>query len=426
MRESEKMSQTEHVTVGMEDIIKAHHVLKEVVKRTPLQLDATLSAKYNCKVYLKREDLQVVRSFKIRGSYNMIRSLTPEELAKGIVCASAGNHAQGVALSCNALGIQGAIYMPSTTPNQKVKQVKRFGQQNVEVILTGDTFDDAYAEAMKASDEGGKTFIHPFDDPKIVAGNGTIAMEVMESLEEAADYVFVTIGGGGLASGVGLYMKTMSPSTKVIGVEPEGAASMTEALKQKQVVTLDTIDKFVDGAAVKRVGHLNYEICKETLDEIVTVPEGKACTTILELYNDSAIVVEPAGALPVSALDQYKDQIVGKTVVCVISGGNNDIDRMQEMKERSLIYEGLKHYFVVNFPQRAGALREFLEKVLGPNDDIARFEYTNKHNKENGPALVGIELSCKDDYAALIKRMEKYGVAYTELNRDLNLFNLLI
>lgn len=426
MRESEKMSQTEHVTVGMEDIIKAHHVLKEVIKRTPLQLDATLSAKYNCKVYLKREDLQVVRSFKIRGAYNMIRSLTPEELAKGIVCASAGNHAQGVALSCHALGIQGAIYMPSTTPNQKVKQVKRFGQQNVEVILTGDTFDDAYAEAMKACDEGGKTFIHPFDDPKIVAGNGTIAMEVMESLEGSADYVFVTIGGGGLASGVGRYMKTMSPSTKVIGVEPEGAASMTEALKQKQVVTLDQIDKFVDGAAVKRVGQLNYEICKETLDEVVTVPEGKACTTILELYNDSAIVVEPAGALPVSALDQYKEQIEGKTVVCVISGGNNDIDRMQEMKERSLIYEGLKHYFVVNFPQRAGALREFLEKVLGPNDDIARFEYTKKHNKENGPALVGIELSCKDDYAALIKRMEKYGVVYTELNRDLNLFNLLI
>lgn len=420
------MSQTEHVTVGMEDIIKAHHVLKEIVTHTPLQLDATLSAKYNCKVYLKREDLQVVRSFKIRGAYNTIRSLTTEELEKGIVCASAGNHAQGVALSCHALGIQGRIFMPSTTPNQKVKQVKRFGQQNVEVILTGDTFDDAYAEAMKACDERGMTFIHPFDDPKIVAGNGTVGMEIMEDLNAPADFVFVTIGGGGLASGVGKYIKTMSPSTKVIGVEPSGAASMTEAFKQEQVVTLDKIDKFVDGAAVKRVGNLNYQICKETLDDIIAVPEGKACTTILELYNDSAIVVEPAGALPVSALDIYSDQIVGKTVVCVISGGNNDIDRMQEMKERSLIYEGLKHYFVVNFPQRAGALREFLEKVLGPNDDIARFEYTKKHNKENGPALVGIELSCKDDYTALLDRMEKYGVVYTELNRDLNLFNLLI
>ncbi|WP_339820076.1 threonine ammonia-lyase IlvA [Paenibacillus sp. FSL R7-0216] len=420
------MNQAERQTVGMEDIVKAHHILKEVVIRTPLQLDATLSAKYECNVYLKREDLQVVRSFKIRGAYNMIRSLQPEDLEKGIVCASAGNHAQGVAFSCNALGIQGKIYMPSTTPNQKVKQVKRFGGEHVEVVLIGDTYDDAYAEAMKACREGGMTFIHPFDDPKIVAGNGTIGMEIMESLTAPADYVFVTIGGGGLVSGVGTYFKTVSPETKVIGVEPSGAASMTEALKQKQVVTLESIDKFVDGAAVKRVGDLNYEICADILDDIVQVPEGKACTTILELYNDSAIVVEPAGALPVSALDMYRDQIRGKTVVCVISGGNNDIDRMQEMKERSLIYEGLKHYFLINFPQRAGALREFLEEVLGPNDDIARFEYTKKHNKENGPALVGIELSDKADYEGLVGRMTAKGIAYTELNRDLNLFNLLI
>ncbi|WP_410771493.1 threonine ammonia-lyase IlvA [Fontibacillus sp. BL9] len=420
------MNHTERHTVGMEDIVRAHHVLKEVVRRTPLQLDPTLSAKYDCKVYLKREDLQVVRSFKIRGAYNMIRSLSQEELAKGIVCASAGNHAQGVAFSCNALGIQGKIFMPSTTPNQKIKQVKRFGGNSVDVILTGDTYDDAFEEAMKACNEGGMTFIHPFDDPKIVAGNGTIAMEIMESLDAPADYVFVTIGGGGLISGVGTYLKTVSPETKLIGVEPSGAASMTEAIKRKKVVTLDTIDKFVDGAAVKRVGDLNFEICAGMLNDIVKVPEGKACTTILELYNDSAIVVEPAGALPVSALDMYREQIKGKTVVCIISGGNNDIDRMQEMKERSLIYEGLKHYFLINFPQRAGALREFLEHVLGPNDDITRFEYTKKHNKENGPAMVGIELSDKEDYQALVGRMASKGIAYTELNRDLNLFNLLI
>ncbi len=420
------MNQAERQTVGMEDIVKAHHVLKEVVIRTPLQLDATLSARYECNVYLKREDLQVVRSFKIRGAYNMIRSLQPEDLKRGIVCASAGNHAQGVAFSCNALGIQGKIYMPSTTPNQKIKQVKRFGGEHVEVVLIGDTYDDAYAEAMKACQEGGMTFIHPFDDPKIVAGNGTIGMEIMESLTTPADYVFVTIGGGGLVSGISTYLKTVSPDTKIIGVEPSGAASMTEALRQKQVVTLESIDKFVDGAAVKRVGDLNYDICANLLDDIVQVPEGKACTTILELYNDSAIVVEPAGALPVSALDMYRDQIRGKTVVCVISGGNNDIDRMQEMKERSLIYEGLKHYFLINFPQRAGALREFLEEVLGPNDDITRFEYTKKHNKENGPALVGIELSDKADYEPLIGRMSAKGIVYTELNRDLNLFNLLI
>lgn len=420
------MKQAERQTVGMEDIVKAHHVLSEVVVRTPLQLDATLSLRYGCNVYLKREDLQVVRSFKIRGAYNMIRSLQPKDLERGIVCASAGNHAQGVAFSCNALGIRGKIFMPSTTPNQKVKQVKRFGGEHVEVVLTGDTYDDAYEESMKACTESGMTFIHPFDDPKIVAGNGTIGMEIMESLSVPVDYVFVTIGGGGLVSGVGTYLKTVSPQTKVIGVEPAGAASMTEALKQKQVVTLEAIDKFVDGAAVKRVGDLNYEISAKILDDIVQVPEGKACTTILELYNDSAIVVEPAGALPVSALDMYRDQIRGKNVVCIISGGNNDIDRMQEMKERSLIYEGLKHYFLINFPQRAGALREFLEQVLGPNDDIARFEYTKKHNKENGPALVGIELSDKADYEALIARMTSKGIAYTELNRDLNLFNLLI
>ncbi|WP_437179691.1 threonine ammonia-lyase IlvA [Paenibacillus barcinonensis] len=410
----------------MEDIVRAHHVLREVIVRTPLQRDAVLSAKYNCNVYLKREDLQVVRSFKIRGAYNMIRNLTPAEMEKGIVCASAGNHAQGVAFSCNALGIHGKIFMPSTTPNQKVKQVRRFGGDNVEVVLIGDTYDDAYAEAMRACDEQGMTFIHPFDSPKIIAGNGTVAMEIMESLDEHADYVFVTIGGGGLVAGVGTYMRTVSPDTQIIGVEPLGAASMSEAMFRKQVVTLDDIDKFVDGAAVKRVGDLTFEICSSILDDIVKVPEGKACTTILELYNENAIVVEPAGSLAVAALDQYREQIAGKTVVCVISGGNNDIDRMQEIKERSLIYEGLKYYFMVNFPQRAGALREFLEEVLGPNDDIARFEYTKKHDKENGPALVGIELMYKEDYQPLIERMNRKGIAYTELNKNLNLFNMLI
>ncbi|MDO7907549.1 threonine ammonia-lyase IlvA [Paenibacillus sp. JX-17] len=413
-------------TVGMEDIVRAHHVLREVIVRTPLQRDAVLSAKYNCNVYLKREDLQVVRSFKIRGAYNMIRSLSPEELAQGIVCASAGNHAQGVAFSCNSLGIQGKIYMPSTTPNQKVKQVRRFGGSNVEVILTGDTFDDAYEEAMKAREEQGLTFIHPFDQAKIIAGNGTVGMEIMENLDQSPDYVFVTIGGGGLAAGVGAYVKTVSPATKLIGVEPLGAASMSEAFRRQEVVTLDEIDKFVDGAAVKRVGQMTYDICSRTLDDIVKVPEGKACTAILELYNENAIVVEPAGSLPVAALDMYKEQIRGKNVVCIVSGGNNDIDRMQEIKERSLIYEGLKHYFMVNFPQRAGALREFLQDVLGPDDDITRFEYAKKNDKENGPALVGIELIHPEDYVPLVERMTRKGFQFTELNKDLNLFNMLI
>lgn len=426
MKVSHTQREAEPKTVGMEDIVRAHHVLREVIVRTPLQRDAVLSAKYGCNVYLKREDLQVVRSFKIRGAYNMIRSLTDAEREAGIVCASAGNHAQGVAFSCKTLNIRGQIYMPSTTPNQKVKQVKRFGGSSVEVILTGDTFDDAYDEAMKACEEQGLTFIHPFDEPRIVAGNGTIGMEIMEEIDVPADYMFVTIGGGGLAAGVATYVKTVSPSTRVIGVEPLGAASMSEAKARGEVVTLEEIDKFVDGAAVKRVGQLPYEICRQLLDDIVMVPEGKACTTILELYNENAIVAEPAGALAVAALDLYGEHLRGKNVICIISGGNNDIDRMQEIKERSLIYEGLKHYFMINFPQRAGALREFLEDVLGPDDDIARFEYTKKHNKEDGPALVGIELLHPEDYGPLIERMNRKGLDYTELNKNMNLFNLLI
>lgn len=314
------MREEEDRIVGMEDIVRAHHVLREVIIRTPLQRDAVLSAKYECDVYLKREDLQIVRSFKIRGAYNMIRSLSAEDRAKGIVCASAGNHAQGVAYSCKALGIKGKVYMPSTTPNQKVKQVRRFGGEFVEVILKGDTFDDAYDEALQACIDHGMTLIHPFDEPRIIAGNGTIAMEVMENLDHPADFMFVTIGGGGLAAGIATYVKTVSPSTKLIGVEPLGAASMTEAIKLGEVVTLKEINKFVDGAAVKRVGGLTYDICSRHLDDIVMVPEGKACTTILELYNENAIVVEPAGSLPIAALDQYRDQIRGKTVVCIISG----------------------------------------------------------------------------------------------------------
>lgn len=412
--------------VKMEDIICAQQMLKQVISKTPLQYDQKLSEKYECQIYLKREDLQVVRSFKIRGAYHLIRSLSEQELQQGIVCASAGNHAQGVAFSCNALQIRGKIFMPSTTPRQKITQVKRFGGPYVEVILTGDTYDDAYDEAIKTCEQQGMKFVHPFDDPKIIAGNGTVGMEIIEKLDSTADFLFVTIGGGGLASGVGTYFKTVSPTTKIIGVEPAGAASMKESFTQEEVVPLEFIDKFVDGAAVKKVGDLTYQICKEILDDVVLVPEGKACTTILDLYNENAIVAEPAGALPIAALDLYRDEIKGKKVVCIISGGNNDIDRMQEIKERSLIYEGLKHYFVVNFPQRAGALREFLDHVLGPNDDITRFEYTKKHEKNNGPALVGIELKHRGDYDALIQRMQKKGIAYTEINSNPTLFNLLI
>ncbi|WP_379970266.1 threonine ammonia-lyase IlvA [Ectobacillus sp. sgz5001026] len=412
--------------VKIEDVLVAYQLLKDVVVHTPLQRDPILSEKYDCNVYLKREDLQAVRSFKIRGAYNAISSLPMEQLKKGVVCASAGNHAQGVAYTSRELQIPAKIFMPTTTPNQKVSQVRFFGGSTVEVVLVGDTFDASYQEAVKYCDENGLTFIHPFDNPQVIAGQGTIGVEIFHDIDRPVDFVFVAIGGGGLASGVGTYIKGVSPSTQLIGVEPEGAASMKEAIAQGHVVTLPKISSFVDGAAVKRVGDLSFDICKRTLSDIVVVPEGKVCSTILDLYNQNAIVAEPAGALPVSALDFYQEQIRGKNVVCVISGGNNDIDRMQEMKERSLLYEGLKHYFIINFPQRPRALREFLDNVLGPNDDITRFEYTKKSNKDNGPALVGIELHSKEDFEPLIRRMEEQGVRYMEFTQNPTLFSLLI
>ncbi|WP_163100914.1 threonine ammonia-lyase IlvA [Peribacillus alkalitolerans] len=412
--------------VQVEDILIAYQQLKEIVSHTPLQKNDVLSEKYQCNVYIKREDLQHVRSFKLRGAFHKIKSLSNEELSNGIVCASAGNHAQGVAFACRQLGIQGKIYMPATTPRQKVHQVQMFGRGMVDIHLAGDTFDDSFAMALACSEEENRTFIHPFDDEKVISGQGTVAVEVLNDSEEPIDFLFAGIGGGGLMAGLSTYFKTISPNTKCVGVEPLGAPSMKTSMEADEVIPLSEIEKFVDGAAVKCVGHLTFEICNKLLDDVIVVPEGKVCTTILELYNEHAIVAEPAGALSIAALEVYKEQIKGKTVVCVISGGNNDIDRMQEIKERSLLYEGLLYYFIVNFPQRAGALREFLDEVLGPTDDITRFEYTKKNNKESGPALVGIELKSKEDYQDLIIRMNKKGFHFKEVNKDSSLFNLLI
>lgn len=410
----------------LDEILKASIALKGVVLNTPLLRNEILSERYQCNVYLKREDLQNVRSFKIRGAYNLIRSIDPAVLQKGVVCASAGNHAQGVAYSCRSLQIPGKIFVPSTTPKQKVSQIARFGGEWVEIFLKGDTFDDSFEAAKAYCDQQGMTFVHPFDDPSVIAGQGTIGLEVINDLQDKPDYLFATVGGGGLIAGVGSYLKHISPKTKVIGVEPAGAASLKGSLEANQVITLENIDKFVDGAAVKRIGDLNFTICQEVVDDIVLVPEGKVSTTILDLYNENALVAEPAGALPVAALDFYREKIKGKNVVCIISGGNNDIERMQEIKERSLLYEGLKHYFIVNFPQRPGALKEFVAEVLGPNDDITRFEYTKSTNKEKGPTLVGIELHDKKDYPGLIERMQQKGFQYTVVNDNPELFNLLI
>ena len=420
------LANTEQKTIQVEDILIANQLLKDVVAHTPLQKNERLSEKYDCHVYVKREDLQHVRSFKLRGAYYKIKTIEEQAREKGIVCASAGNHAQGVAYACAHLGIDGKIYMPQTTPTQKVNQVRMFGRDYVEIILVGDTFDDSSAEAEECAVSEDRIFIHPFDDPDIVAGQGTVAVEIMNDIEEPIDFVFASIGGGGLISGLSTYIKNLSPHTQIIGVEPQGAASMKAALQNDGITTLETIDKFVDGAAVQCVGQLPFDICKKYVDDVIPVPEGKVCSAILSLYNEHAIIAEPAGALPIAALDFYKDQIKGKSVVCVISGGNNDIGRMQEIKEKSLIYEGLLYYFIVNFPQRSGALRQFLDKVLGPDDDITTFEYTKKNNKESGPGLVGVEIKRKEDYDGLIQRMNECGFSYKEVNNDSTLFGLLI
>lgn len=415
--------------VTEEDVEKAYEVLKSVVKHTPLEYDFYLSEKYHCNVYLKREDLQRVRSFKLRGAFYAISRLSAEQLEKGVVCASAGNHAQGVAYTCKRITVPATIFMPTTTPQQKVSQVKFFGGSNVEVVLIGDTFDASATAAKEFAAEHGQTFIPPFDDPDIIAGQGSLAVEMVKDLNKAheqADYVFAGIGGGGLISGVATYLKAKSPITKIIGVEPAGAPSMTEALKQNQVVTLDKIDKFVDGAAVKEVGSLTFQHAKLLVDEVTTVSEGAVCSTILDMYTKQAIVAEPAGALSVATLETYREEIKDKTVVCIVSGGNNDINRMQEIEERSLLHEGLKHYFIVNFSQRPGALKEFVNDVLGPHDDITKFEYTKKVNRGNGPVIIGVLLQDRNDYEGLLDRVAAFDPSYIPINDNQTLYTLLV
>lgn len=412
--------------VTYQGVLKAAEALNGVAIKSPLIFNSYLSDKYGCSVWLKREDLQPVRSYKIRGAYNKMISLDTVKLANGVVCASAGNHAQGVAYACNKLKVKGVIFMPATTPSQKVKQVAMFGKDFVELKLTGDTFDDAFAEALKYCEQQGSVFIHPFDDEKVIEGQGTVGLEIVDELTEPIDYLLAPIGGGGLASGLVTTFKERSPATKIIGVEPQGAPSMLGSIKNNANTTLSRIDKFVDGAAVKRVGDLNFEICKNHLADVWLVPEGKVCTEILRLYNEEAIVVEPAGALTLAALGLFKDQLKGKTVVCIVSGSNNDITRTEEIRERSLLYEGLKHYFLIKFPQRAGALRQFLNEVLGPQDDIVLFEYQKKTAKEKGPALIGVELKSREDIQPLKDRLLATGFGFDYLNEKPDLLTYLI
>ena len=410
----------------IEAVKKAAERISKVSVITPLAHSITYSSRYGANVQLKREDLQRVRSYKIRGAYNKISSLEKQQLELGVVCASAGNHAQGVAFACNELKAKGAIYMPITTPRQKVEQTRMFGGEWVDVILKGDTFDDSYKEAIAHSEKHGLTFIHPFDDEKVIEGQATIALEILEQTQEPIDYVFAPLGGGGLLAGLSSVFKQLSPNTKIIGVEPEGAASMSCALREGKVVELEKIERFVDGAAVQKVGSRNFQLCQQNLDKMITVPEGKICQTILDLYNQDAIVAEPAGAMALSALDFFAEEIRGKNVVCLVSGGNNDITRTAEIKERALLYSGLKHYFIVRFPQRAGALKQFVASVLGPNDDITHFEYSKKHHRENGPAVVGVELKDPKDFEPLVQRMKEQNFYGQYLNDNPDLFQFLV
>jgi threonine dehydratase len=414
-----------HIMISVEKIEEASLNIQSIVTNTPLMRNYNLSKKYGCNVFLKREDMQVVRSFKIRGAYNKMKMMGEAARAGGVICASAGNHAQGVAFACSSLKTRGIIYMPTTTPNQKISKVKHFGGSWIEVRLVGDTFDDANKIALQHAADNQIPYIHPFNDEDVIAGQGTIGKEILDTMTESVDVLFVAVGGGGLISGVGSYFKQKSPNTRIIAIEAEGAPALAKSMAQNELVRLEKIDSFADGIAVKMIGDKTFEICKKVIDEVRLVPEGKICSSILGLYNDEAIVVEPAGAISFAALDYYKDEIKGKNIVIIVCGGNNDITRTEDIRERALLWEGRKHYFIIRFPQRAGALRDFLN-LLGPEDDIAHFEYTKKTNRDTGPALVGIELKSSDDYLSLVDRMTKAGINYEHLNNNPMLFEMLV
>ena len=414
------------VLPSLEGVQKAESRLHKVIRKTPWEFNKRLSAMTNASVFFKREDLQQVRSFKIRGAYNKISSLSKEERAGGMVCASAGNHAQGFAFSCQKLKLQGDVYMPATTPQQKVSQVRKFGGDYIKVVLTGDTYDACQKFALKVAKKQGKVFIHPFDDKKVIEGQATIALEILNHSTVPLDYIFVPIGGGGLISGIVTVMKSLSPNTQIIGVEPKGAPSMQQSIDAGQRVTLKKMDRFVDGAAVRQVGEIPFEVCKTQLDKIVTVEEGKICQTILDLYNKEGIVAEPAGALALAGLEVMETDFEGKQIAVLLCGGNNDILRMPEISERALLYASLKHYFLIDFPQRAGALKEFVTEILGPNDDITHFEFSKKSYRTNAPAVVGIQLKEATDLSLLVERMKIHNFKFDYLNEKQNLFQFLI
>ena len=409
-----------------DDVKLAAERLRDVVVRTPLERNDRLSERFGADVWLKREDLQPVRSYKLRGAYNFIAGLSDAERANGVVCASAGNHGQGVAYTCRRLDVACRVVLPRTTPRQKREQIAALGGPQTTIVVEGHTYDDAHEFASLLAAKDGAVLVPPFDEPRVIAGQGTVALEIVEQLGRPPDLFVIPVGGGGLLAGMAVAAAGLSPRPRIVGVEPAGAPSMRAALDAGAPVTLDSIDSFVDGAAVKRAGAFTFDLVKGLVDDVMAVPEGGVCTTMLQLYQRDGIIAEPAGALAVAALAQGIDVPAGGTVVCIISGGNNDVSRYGEVVERSLLHEGLKHYFLVEFPQEPGALRGFLDNVLGPSDDITLFEYVKKNNREIGPALVGIELAATYDLDPLLARMDASGLHIERLAAGSPAFRFLV
>jgi len=412
--------------VGIDDVRAAAERLAPLEVLTPLQLNERLSQRYGATVYVKREDLQVVRSYKIRGAYNFIAGLSEEALGAGVVCASAGNHAQGVAWSCRHLGVRGAVFLPERTPRQKVARIGALAGDLVDMHFSGENFDDALVAAVSYAAETGATVVPTFDHPATIAGQGTIALEMVEQLGGPPDMVIAPVGGGGLVSGIAVVLDGLGAATELLGAQPAGAPAMVRSLEAGQRVTIDIEDGFVDGAVVRTPGELTFAIVADRGLRMVVVEEGRVCTEQLDLYQVDGIVAEPAGALAIAALEDLAPEVAGRSVVCVLSGGNNDVARYDEIIERSLVHQGLKHYFVVDFPQRPGALRQFLDECLGATDDIVLFEYVKKNDREYGPAVVGVQLAERTDLAVLLDRIARSGLDVRLLPPDSPLFRLLV
>ena len=396
-------------------ILKASQKMKGVVRKTPLEYSERLSDKYNCNIYLKREDLQEVRSFKLRGAFNKIINLENNLKKQGVVCASAGNHAQGFGFSCNKLNINGDIFVPENTPTQKLDRIKKFGEPNCQIHLVGSNFNECLEEALKFSTDNNKSFVHPYDDLDTIIGQGTIANEIYQKINP--DMIIGTIGGGGMMSGIGMFSKEKNPLCKIIGAEPLSCPSMKKSLQLNKRITLKVTDNFVDGATVNQIGEITFKTCRDVIDKIYTTPNGRICQEMLSFYQNDGIVVEPAGAIPTSILDDIpKKELEGKNIVCVLSGGNNDITRYPEVIERFLRYQELKHYYIIEFGQKPGELRKFINNILGPDDDITRFEYIKKTNKNFGNVLIGIQLTDSHYIKQLIKNLDNNKINYQKIN----------